>query len=299
MSKNISADRTMAIVLGELNATVNAFNEAEATETRVELSAKSEALVKEYNALSLLHSYANFLKADAPLVELAKAYYYDVVKTEDKSHEYVIDGVKKSKLMRSVKDGLKRLDVVKFIEWTAERNKSIAANVDWRSKTEAARATVIEEWKKYFAAGGDTHAISNGKIKRAVQAMFDSLVFIKADSGLNAIIATGNIAKWVFSMACERKDSKVDNVVNIDGFVMAKSRWNTLLLDILHKAVIGKDFGIFFGDEVPEDDKPEAEAEKTDEAKKPETADKKGTGKKNTGKKSPAKKDAADAKSAK
>lgn len=132
---------------------------------------------------------------------------------------------------------------------------------------EAARAVVENEWKKFFAAKGDTHAVSIGKTKKALQDMFDSLVFIKTETGKNAVIANGDIAKWVIGFANSRKDSKADGKITITGNVLPKATWATLQMDILHKAVTGKTFDIIFGD--PEEDA------KPEDNKKTETADKK------------------------
>lgn len=241
-------NRTMSIVLEELNASVDKYNLATEAMERVQLGVEHKNLVQEYNELSLLSAYAECMAEENPLIALAKMYYYDTVSVKDNVHNEVVDGVQKSSVTRSVNEGCKKLDVVKFIEWTQERNKSVAAAKDWKSKTLAARTAVENEWKKFFAAKGDTHAMSVGKTKKALQAMFDSLVFVASETGKNAIIANGDIAKWVLGFANSRKDSKVDGNIAITGSVLPKATWNTLLLDILHKAVTGKTFEIIIGE---------------------------------------------------
>lgn len=254
-------NRTMSVVLEELNASVDKYNESTDSMERVQLSVTHKNLTTEYNELSLLSAYAKFMAAEKPLVELANTYYYDTVSVKDNVHNEVVDGVQKSSITRSVNEGCKKLDVTKFIEWTQEHNKSVAAEKDWKSKILAARNAVETEWKKFFAAKGDTHAMSVGKTKKALQAMFDSLVFVSSETGKNAIIANGDIAKWVLGFANNRKDSKVDGNINITGNVLPRATWNTLLLDILHKAVTGKTFEIIIG----EPDEAVDEKAKTDE----------------------------------
>ena len=195
---------------------------------------------------------------------MAKRYYYDTVSTKDAVHNEVEDGVQKSTVTRAVHDGCKKLNIVKFIEWTAERNKSVAADRLWKTKVEAARAVVEDEWKKFFASNGDSHSMSIGKTKKALQAMFDALVFVPAESGKNTLVANGDIAKWVLGFANSRKDSKVDGNIVITGNVLPKATWGTLQLDILHKVVTDKKYEIIFGD-------PEEETEDTAENKKPDT----------------------------
>ena len=245
-------NRTMSVVLEELNASVDKYNLATDSVERVQLSVEHKNLVQEYNELSLLNAYAGFMKDETPLVALAKAYYYPTVSVKDAVHNEVVDGVQQSSVTRSVKEGDKKFDVVKFIEWTEERNKSVAAQKDWKSKVGSARNSIETEWKKFFAAKGDSHAMSVGKAKKALQEMFDALVFIAGASGKNAVIANGDVAKWVLGFANSRKDAKVDGNITITGSVLPRQTWNTLLLDILHKAVTGKTYDIIFGE--PEED---------------------------------------------
>jgi hypothetical protein len=266
MSKTVEI-RNMATVLAELNASVDRYNESTDARERNLMSADHKKLVTEYNELSMLSAYATFMKDATPLIALAKAFYYDTVSVKDTPHNEVVDGVAKSTITRSVTEGNKKLNLVKFIEWTEESNKSVAAGKDWKSKMEAARTVVENEWKAFFAAGGDTHAMSITKAKKALQAMFDSLVFIPCENAKdkNAIIANGDVAKWVLGFSNQRKDSKVDGAVVITGNVLGKQTWATLQMDILHKAVTGKTYDIIFGDPEAEVEEEAAEAEATAE----------------------------------
>ena len=118
--------RTMATVLAELNDSVDKYNLESDANAKVALAMKHRELVQEYNELSLLSAYSDFMRADVPVVALAKAYYYDTISVKDNAHNEVdpITKAMKSSTTRSVEDGKKKLDVAKFIDWTAERNKS-------------------------------------------------------------------------------------------------------------------------------------------------------------------------------
>ena len=259
-------NRTMSVVLAELNNSVDKYNLTTDALERVQLGVEHKNLVTEYNELSLLNAYANFMKAESPIIELAKAYYYDTVSVKDNVHNEVdpTTQVIKSTVTRSVNEGCKKLDVTKFVEWTEERNKSVAADKTWKVKIGTARNSIENEWKKFFASNKDTHSMSIGKAKKALQAMFDALVFVPCENNKdkNAIIANGDIAKWVLGYANDRKDAKIDGDIAITGTVLSRQKWNTLLMDILHKAVTGKTFEITYGE--PEEEitkKAEAEAE--------------------------------------
>lgn len=242
-------NRTMSVVLEELNNSVDKYNLSTDAAERNQLALEHKNLVQEYNELSLLSAYAEFMKAEVPLVALAKAYYYDTISVKDKPHNEVIDGVAKSSITRSVVEGDKKLDVAKFIEWTEERNKSIAAAKDWKAKVGAARSSIENEWKRFFASKADKKDISIGKVKKAAQAAFDALVFIPCenDSAKNAIIANGDVAKALIAFANSRKDAKVDGKITIKGDILPRNTWNVLLLDALHMVVEGKKYELSYG----------------------------------------------------
>lgn len=248
---NINDLNTMDAIREELNKSVDLYNAAKDGMTKAELALDHKNLVAKYNEMSLLQAYADCMKANHPVAELAKKYYYETISVKDAPHDEVEDGVKKTTIMRSVKDGTKKFDVVKFVEWTSERNQSIAADKYWRTKMMRARTTIEEEWKKFFASKGDSRTMSIGKTKKAMQELFDALVFIKSESGKNAIVASGAIAKWMLGFANNRKDSFADGKVSVTGYVLSRSTWSTLLLDAMHMAVEGKEFDIIIGD--PED----------------------------------------------
>lgn len=264
--KNTVENRTMSVVLEELNNSVDKYNLAGADEKN-QLAIEHKNLVQEYNELSLLSAYAEFMSAEVPLVALAKAYYYETVSVKDKVHNEVVNGVAKSSITRSVVEGEKKLDIAKFIEWTEERNKSVAASKDWRTKVGAARSSIENEWKRFFASNADKKDISIGKVKKAAQAAFDALVFIPCENNKdkNAIIADGDVAKGLIAFANSRKDARVDGVIKIKGEILPRNTWNVLLLDALHNVVEGKKYELVYGledeDAKAKADKAKAEAE--------------------------------------
>ena len=258
MKKSVET-RTMSVVLNELNASVDRYNASADPAERNTLSLEHKNLVQEYNEMSLLSAYASFMSEDKPLIALAKAYYYDTVSVRDAVHNEVIDGVMTSTVTRSVKDGNRKLDVAKFIEWTEEHNRSVAAARDWKSKVGAARSSIEAEWKKFFTGKGETCKISVGKTKKVLQDMFDALVFIAGESGKNAFIADGKIARYIIGFANKRKDAKVDGNVVITGTVLSRGTWAELCIDIMHMAATGKTYDIVYGE--PEENEADADVE--------------------------------------
>ena len=270
MKKSVE-NRTMSIVLEELNVSVDNYNEASAEE-RVQLALTHKNLVTEYNELSLLSAYANFMKAEVPVIALAKAYYYDTVSVKDTVHNEVINGVQTSSVTRSVVEGVKKLDVTKFIIWTEERNKSVAATKTWKAEVGTARRSIENEWKKFFASKSDEKKLSIGSVKKATQKAFDAIVFVPCenDKSKNAIIANSDIAKVLIAFANKLQDKFIEGKLELEGTILHPQTWNMLLLTALHMAVENKNITLAYGTEIEDakaqNKKPE---EKTDSEEEP------------------------------
>ena len=251
-------NRTMSVVLDELNKSVDQYNISTDTIERAQLAAKHKELAQEYNELSLLNAYATFMADENPIVALAKQFYYATVSVKDTAHNEVVDGVKKSTVTRSVNEGTKKLDVAKFIEWTNERNKCVAADKAWKTAVRTARISIENEWKKFFASKADEKKISIGAVKNATQQAFDALVFIPCENNKdkNAIIANGDVAKMLIAYANKLQDSFVDGKVDITGTILSPQTWNALLLIALHLVVENKTYKTTYGTE--EEDKKNA-----------------------------------------
>lgn len=267
--KKIIENRTMSVVLEELNNSVDEYNLATDAIERAQLAAKHKELTQEYNELSLLNAYAGFMADENPVVALAKAFYYDTVSVKDTPHNEVVNGVKKSTVTRSVNESKKKLDVVKFIEWTCERNKCVAADKSWRVKIGAARSSIENEWKRFFASKADKKDISISKVKKATQEAFDALVFIPCENNKdkNAIIVSGDIAKMLIAFANKLQDSFIDGKIDIKGTILSPQTWNALLLSALHLVVEDKKYSIAYGtEEEAANKKAEAKAKTEPEA---------------------------------
>jgi hypothetical protein len=276
MEKTVK-NRTMAVVLEELNTSVDKYNNESDAIERANLASKHKELVQEFNELSLLNAYAEFMKDEHPVIALAKAYYYDTVSVKDNVHNEVVNGVKTSTVTRSVNDGNKKLDVAKFIEWTCERNKCVAADKGWKAEIGAARSSIEKEWKRFFASKSDKKDISIGSVKKATQKAFDALVFIPCENNKdkNAVIANGDVAKMLIAFANKLQDSKNDGKIDIKGTILPVQTWNALLLTALHLVVENKKYEVVYGTEeeaakaaakVKAEAEPETEAEAEAEA---------------------------------
>lgn len=252
---------TLEQLRDELNDSIDAYNTSTDIKERVEMQVEHKKIVDAYNELSLHTTYALCLKDENPIIKLAQTYYYETISVSDKPHKSEVDGVIKSTLTRGISDGNKKLNVVKFIEWAAECNTNVTADIKWRSTMDSARKVVETQWKKFFESGKDSHSMSIGKTKKALQEMFDALVYIKSETGKNAIIANGTVAKWVLGFSNTRKDFKEDGKVKVTGSILSKQTWATLLLDILHMVVEKKTFDIVYGEEDAETEEVETEAE--------------------------------------
>jgi hypothetical protein len=97
---------------------------------------------------------------------------------------------------------------------------------------------------------------------------FENTSIYFSNSVRNAIIANGDVAKWVLGYANSRKDSKAEGKITITGYVLPKATWNTLCLDALHMAVEKKTFEIIYGD--PEEKVAEKVEAKTKAKAEPE-----------------------------
>lgn len=231
--------RTMEVVLVELNNKVDAYNLSSSNTEKATLTDDIKKLETEYNELSLLTAYAKCMEAELPIKALVETAQYMTVGHKDTPHKEVqADGSKLNVITRSVVEKKKMFDLVKFIEWAAERNRQIAHSKDWRTKMVDAKKTIKTEWKKYLASKGDSHSISNRKLKMAMQAMFDSLIFIPTEKGENAVIADKDVASFAFAFA-NKLNPQIDEDVN-DGDILPESNWKVILMKTTRSAVTGK-----------------------------------------------------------
>lgn len=272
MAKNIviTEGRTLDIIRNELVDAVDKYNLSVNADERADLEVSMKGLVDEWNELSLLTAYSSFLDDAQPLVAFGKAYTYATISTKDHKHNEVVGGVKRSVSTRSVEDGFRQLSVTKFLNWAKESNKNLAADKLWIEKWGAAREEVNKQWKRIFASKGENSELKIGQMKRALQSLFDALVFIEAAGGSkkNALVATGDMAKYALSLSNVRKVDLKEKTQKVQN--MSSQLWEQIGMDIWHQVCANKTYEVVIGDEQPEEEtaeekKPEASAKKTEE----------------------------------
>lgn len=277
--------RTLAIIRNELNASVDKFNESKDPAERNKLKTEHTALKTEFDKLSLHTAYSTFFQDATPVVAMAKAFYYESVNVQYKAVEDTVNGVLQSVEMGSIKDVEKRLDMVKFIVWTEERNKCVAHDKNWRAVLNKSRDAINAEWKK-FMESEDGYKMNKTAVKKALQSAFDALAFIPCenDKDKNAIIATGKVADYVIAKAPQGKVNSKDKKPEFTLNFLNNKNWIEILADVLHMTVENKDYTVIYG-EPEEEAKAEAEATAQAEPKAEAKTESKGKGK-GSGKKS-------------
>lgn len=242
-------NRTLQVILDELNKVVDAYNKLDIADVaRADLTKQAKELANEYNELSLLTVYATCVADALPVKAFVEAFSYVTVSTKDASHkETDKEGCMRLVFTKSVTEGKKALNLVKFIEWAAEANISVTASKDWKVKMAEAKDAIKAEWKKFQAAGKDSHSVSIKKLKKAMQDMFDAIIFIPTEKGNNAVVATGNIAKTAFQFA-NQANTSTENVYTM-GDVLPERIWNAILMKSLLAAVNGKTLIVNFDGE--------------------------------------------------
>lgn len=278
MAKNEA--RTLSVILEELNQKVNAYNKLEAADPkRADLTSDTKKLVDEYNQLSLLLVYGKCVEAKLPLKMFAETFEYGVVSTSDKLTDIPMpDGSKKSAFFRSVKDGTRMLELEKFIHWAEEHNYKVTQSKDWLVKMLTAKQTIRDAHKRFNASSAKAPSISVRKLKSVLQDMFDALLFIPTEKGENAVIATGEIARFVYDFANKLntsvgKDQNGKDKGETDGWILPDSIWKVLQMRMLRRAVQGKNPTIKDGDDegadenqtTPDTDEPATEAPAAEE----------------------------------
>lgn len=254
MAKKISNERTMAVVMSELQDKVDKYNLEKDAGKRNALEVECKNLVEEYNEMALLDAYATFKAEADPMVALAKAYTYMTISVKAAPHKEMVDGVKKVVVtMGLTTDKPKLLNAAKFIDWMAERNVAVTARADWRKRVNDAHKVLIDQWKSFIEDGTDFKV---GALKTALQDMVDAFIMLEGENGKNAYVVTSKLTRSIIAFCTSRKDG-------LKGTIAAKNTWDRLQMDILHAVVTRKEFEIAYGDD---EDASEAEAEAEEEA---------------------------------
>lgn len=259
MKKNLES-MTMTEILAELNATADKYNTCGVEAEKLELIVHAKDCADKYNELSMLTAYATFVADEKPVLAIAKAYNYGVVSVATKPVNELVNGKKVVRMKMSVKeDGVKTHNIVKFLEWAEDHNKKLTAAPNWRGAMNTARKVINTQWEKHLTSK-DGYKMSKNAIKKTLQEMFDTFVFIKAEnSDKNAVIADGKIADFVLILAADLKKSIDNGEVKFTVEFLGNKKWQTLVFDILHMAVEGKTYDVAYGE--PDEDTAEATAE--------------------------------------
>ena len=253
--------RTLTIIRNELNESVDKFNECRDAAERIKLKTEHDALKKEYDKLSLYTCYAKFFKDTTPVAAMAKAFYYETLTVQYKAVDETVDGVLQSVEKGSIKDAEKRIDLVKFIEWTEDRNKCVAPNKNWRVVLNKSRDIINAEWRK-FMESDDGYKMSKTAVKKALQDAIDAIAFIPCENNKdkNAIIVKGKEhGGYVIAKAPQGKVNSKDKKPEFGLNFLNNKNWIEILVDVLHMIVENKDYTIIYG-EPEEEAKAEAEA---------------------------------------
>ena len=243
---NQNSGRTMAVVLDEIKTNIDKYNSSKKSEERNALSVSLDALIKEYNEMSLLTAYAGFMDDESPMLAFAKAYTYPMVGKKDTKHREVKNGVMVETVTR-VLDDQKRgyLNIKKFLAWVDERGKSIAASSDWMTKMGDARDIICKRKEAEYTGGTP---VSNTKLKEALQGMIDALLVIPGEKGGNALVVTGKNA----AVCCDLTLKGSNDFLSIN--VAARQNWERASMALLHLLVEGKEFTVIYGDPESPDD---------------------------------------------
>jgi hypothetical protein len=225
-------------------------------ETRFRVNDECKLLCERYNELSMLTVYGVCAKAEYPILDFAKTFYFPTVKvTDEKGSDVDESGRERIVITRVIEEGEKRLDLFDFLQWAEKCNKTVTAQKNWKISCNSTRNSIEEEWKKLFASNGDTHKVSFKNIKANLQEMYDALLFIPSPSNNNRVMATNAMARYIFGFSNTTKDSRnKQGNVNFNDVVLSSKQWIKLVMNALHRTVQDKnyepnDLGLKYGSE--------------------------------------------------
>lgn len=262
MSKNgnVNANeaRTLKVIFDELDTAINNFNTEEDVMERVKLNTKIKKLEEEYNSLAKLTVYSKCARAEYPVVELAKAFYWEGIATKnEKSDEVLDDGTLKTTEKYSKNKKMVRIDLKDFLNWAKKSNRKVTAEPVWLPEVGSARRAIIAEIKKNKESATGV-AISKKAIKDAVQKAFNALAFIKTEKGNNAIIANREAAELVIDLAATLKITLEEGSTDpkFEEKFLEDKTWYPLLMTMLHLVVKNKNYTVTYCDEDEPNAKP-------------------------------------------
>ena len=213
-----------------LKTIIDNHNESEDLVERQKLGKQALQLKDDYNKTSLLDVYAEAMEAENPMLAFIKAYTYPILSVSSK---------KDTGNLTLKDDGVAVMNLWDFVEWAAGRNKQVTKELDWKSKAAEAQKTLVEVVEKFI---NDNTAMDTTPLKTALQAAFDSVLFVPGVKGNNSIIAKSKACRTII-MTCGNMDYKAFQA----NFGQSKT-WQKQFLAFLNRAAEGKEATLMFGD---------------------------------------------------
>ena len=214
----------------KIKTIIDEHNGSEDLALRNKLSVEALKLKDDYNKTSLKDVYAAALEAENPMLAFVKAYTYPTLTVSSK---------KDTNNLSLKDDGKAVMNLWDFVEFAAGRNKQVTKELDWKAKAKAAQDVLVGTVEKFIES--DTKP-EPGELKAALQAAFDSVLFIPGKNDANAVIAKSKAVR-VIIMTCGSLDAKSFQA----NFGQSKT-WQKQFLAFLNRAVEGKEFTLTFGD---------------------------------------------------
>lgn len=214
----------------KIKAIIDEHNGSEDLALRNKLNVEALKLKDDYNKTSLKDVYAAALEAENPMLAFVKAYTYPTLTVSSK---------KDTNNLSLKDDGKAVMNLWDFVEFAAGRNKQVTKELDWKAKAKAAQDVLVDTVEKFIES--DTKP-EPGELKAALQAAFDSVLFISGKNDANAVIAKSKACRIII-MTCSNLDAKSFQA----NFGQSKT-WQKQFLAFLNRAVEGKEFTLTFGD---------------------------------------------------
>lgn len=223
---------------------VTAINEGVEDELKIQYNAEIKELCQQYNELSKLTVFGECAKAEYPVLDFAKLFYYPSVKTTAELVEELGEDEKMhTRAVLRIEDGKTRLDLFEFLNWAEKCNKKVTSDKNWKTPCRITRNSIANEWKKILESNADSNKIPKKVLQENLQAMFDALLFIPSENGNNRVMATKKIAGLMFGFSNTTKDKvNEDGMPEIKWEVIPEKQWIKITMYLLHMTVKDKDF---------------------------------------------------------
>ena len=268
MKKNESANMksmTKLELLTALNEAAETYNKSHDDSVKAHLEVQAKGMMEQYNALAKLDVYAEVLETELPLAELIKKHHYSTIGVKYALNDDVVDGKLVSRKVASVVSGKKNIDMFDFIKWAEACNKKVAATDDWKSTLKAQQKLINAAFKKSVSHESN-YSVSKTLANNVLKAVFDALVFIPSENGLNSVLPNKDCKNLIITCAAEYKETIADDDdvdVSLDFF--KDKRWQSTIQSTLYIVLKNKTLTYSFGEEEPDTKKAKTTTEATTE----------------------------------